>query len=153
MPDLRFHGIEAMPEVPSTSVLLIDGDSTARITFATLLKSCSPDYQILEAKDGEEGLVLFQSRRIDCVVLEIDLPDRSGFEVLMTIVPRASRPNTAVVVLTKRTHRGLRELAMKNGAYVCFNKSHTTGEDLDRAIQRAIAFVGHMPKEDRYRPI
>jgi len=27
-----------------------------------------------------------------------------------------------------------------------------TFEDLDRVIHRAVAFVGLMPKEDRYRP-
>jgi DNA-binding NarL/FixJ family response regulator len=140
-----------MPEIPGTSVLLIDGDSTDRITFASQLKRCSPDYKILEAKDGEEGLALYRSRRIDCVVLEIQLPDLSGFEVLMTLVPLARKPRIAVIVLTKLTHRGLWELAVKNGAYVCFHKSHTTGEDLDRAIQRAIAFVGQMPKEERIR--
>jgi DNA-binding NarL/FixJ family response regulator len=106
---------------------------------------------MLEAKDGEEGLAIYRSRRIDCVVLEIDLPDRSGFEVLMTLVPQASKPRIAVIVLTKLTHRGLWELAKNNGAYVCFAKQHTTGEDLDRAIQRAMAFVGQMPKEERYR--
>jgi DNA-binding NarL/FixJ family response regulator len=139
------------PPIPATSVLLIDGNDTARMGYASHLKSCSPDYQILEAKDGEEGLALYRSQRIDCVVLEIDLPDRSGFEVLMTLVPHARRPHIAVIVLTKLTHRGVWDLAKSNGAYVCFVKGLTTGEDLDRAIQRAIAFVGRLPKEDRYR--
>jgi DNA-binding NarL/FixJ family response regulator len=139
------------PCIPATSVLLIDGDSTDRIGFANSLKNSSSDYQILEAKDGEEGLALCRSQRFDCVVLEIDLPDQSGLEVLMTLVPRPSKPRIAVIVLTKLTHRGLWELAKRNGAYVCFVKQQTTGEDLDRAIQRAIGFVGQMPKEERYR--
>jgi hypothetical protein len=49
--------------------------------------------------------------------------------------------------------RGVRDLAKENGAYECFVKQHTAGEDLDKAIQRAVAFVGQIPKEDRYRPI
>ena len=32
-------------------------------------------------------------------------------------------------------------------------KEFPTGEDLDRAIQRTVAFVGQLPKEDRYRPL
>ena len=132
-----------------TSVLLIDGFDSDRRSFADQLNRCSRDYHILEAADGQSGLNAYRSRRIDCVVLEIDLPDRSGFEVLMTLVPQASKPRIAVIVLTKRMHRGLCELATRIGAYVYLVKQHTTGEDLDRAIQRAIAFVGQMPREDR----
>ena len=70
----------------------------------------------------------------------------------MELVPVPSRPLVAVIVLTRMTQRGMWALARLNGAYACFVKDHTTGEDLNRAIQRAIAFVGQLPKEDRYRP-
>ena len=58
-----------------------------------------------------------------------------------------------MIVLTHMTHRGVWELAKQNGAYAYLAKKFTSGEDLDKAIQRAVAFVGQMPKEDRYRPI
>jgi hypothetical protein len=38
---------------------------------------------------------------------------------------------------------------MQNGAYACFVKPFTLCEDIDRAIQRAVAIVGRSPKEDR----
>jgi CheY-like chemotaxis protein len=140
-------------ELLSPSVLLIDGFDADRRYFAEQLKRCSLDCQIIEAADGKSGLDVYRSRRIDCVVLEIVLPDQSGFEVLMNLVPRPSRPQVAAIVLTQLSHRGLWELAKQNGAYVCFFKRHTTGEDLDRAILRAVAFVGQLTKEDRYLPI
>ena len=138
---------------PTTSVLLIDGNDTDRRFFADQLKRRSSDYKILEATDGEAGLTLYRSRRIDCVVVALELPDQSGYKVLVDLVPIASRPNIAVIMLTNRLQRGLREIARQNGAYACFVKQFMSGDDLDRAIQRAIAFVGQMPKEDRYRPI
>ena len=138
-------------ELPTTSVLLIDGYDTDRAYFADQLKGRSHDYQILEPTDGEAGLALYRSRRIDCVVVALELPDQSGFKVLVDLVPIASRPNVAVIVLTHRVQRGLREIALQNGAYACFVKTFMSGEDLDRAIQRAIAFVGRLTKEDRYR--
>jgi DNA-binding NarL/FixJ family response regulator len=143
----------ATPEPTTTSVLLIDGSTNQRTYWADQLKRCSADYEIIEAADGQSGLDLYRSRRIDCVVLEIALPDRSGFEVLMKLVPHASRPRVAVIMLTQVPYRGLWELAHKNGARGCFSKHHTTGEELDKAIQRAVAFVGQMPKEDRYQPL
>ena len=142
------------PEFPTTSVLFIDGNTSDREYFAEGLKSCSSDYLILEAPDGESGLDLYRrSPRIDCVVLELDLPDRSGFEILVTLVPIARRPNVAVIVLTRLTYRGVWELAKQNGAIACFVKRHMGYEDLDRAIQNAVALVGLLPKEDRYRPV
>jgi len=141
------------PEHSTTSVLFIDASKNQRAYWAEQLTHCSPDYQILEASDGQSGLDIYRSRHIDCVVLELSLSDQSGWETLINLVPVASRPDVAVVVLTIMTHQGVWELARQNGAYACLAKKFTTGEDLDKAIQRAVAFVGEMPKEDRYRPI
>jgi CheY-like chemotaxis protein len=140
-------------EPPSTSVLLIDTNDTDRSYFVTQLKDRSPDYQIQEATDGEAGLTLCRSRRFDCVVLALELSDQWGYKVLVDLVPIANRPNIAVIMLTNRLQRGLREMARQNGAYACFVKQFMSGDDLDQAIHRAIAFVGQMPKEHRYRAI
>jgi len=96
---------------PTTSVLLIDGNDTDRRYFADQLRRRSPDYKILEATDGEAGLTIYRSRRIDCAVVARELPDQSGFKVLIELVPIASRPNVAVIMLTNRLQRGLREIA------------------------------------------
>ena len=140
-------------ERPTTSVLFIDGNDTDRKFFADQLKRRSPDYKILEATDGQTGLALYRSRQVDCVVLEMDLPDQSGFKVLVELVPIASRPNVAVIMLTSGLHRGVREIARQNGAFAYFVKRFMSEEDLDYTIQRAIASVGRMPKEDRYRRV
>jgi len=133
----------------TTVVLFIDSSEKQRNYWAELLKRCSPDYQVLEAADGQSGLALVRSRRIDCVVLELSFPDESGCQTLMELIPIASRPQIAVVVLTLLTHRGIWELARQHGAYACLAKQFTSVEDLDRAIQRAVAFVGQLPKEVR----
>lgn len=136
--------INLSAQVATTSILIIDGSKNQRAYWADQLKRCSLDYVIVEASDGQSGLDLFRSRRIDCVVLELGLPDQSGFQTLVELVPIASRPQVAVIVLTHMTHRGISEIATEHGAYTCFVKRHITGEDLDRAIQRAIVFVGQM---------
>jgi DNA-binding NarL/FixJ family response regulator len=142
-----------MSNIPAMSVLLIDGSQNQRAYWADQLKRCSADYQIIEAADGQSGLDIYRSRRIDCVVLELGLPDQLGFQTLVELVPTASRPQVAVIVLTQMTERGVWDLAKQNGAYACFVKKHTSGEDLDKAIQRAVAFVEQMPREDRFQPI
>ena len=135
----------------STSVLFIDDNAADRKFFAEGLKQYSPDYRIFEASDGESGLALYRSQRIDCVMLELNFPDQSGFEVLVSLVPIARRPNVAVIVLTRLMHRGLWELVKLNGAYACLRKDYTSAEALDHTIHSAIAVIGMLPKEDRHR--
>jgi len=139
---------------PTTSVLLIDGHDSDRTSFANQLKRGSPDYTILEAADRQSGLDLYrQSQRIDCVVHEIDLPDSSGFQLLVELIPVAKRPTVAVIVLTRLSNQALWELTTQNGAYVCLFKPHTSGDQLEKAIQHAIAWVGLINKEDQHQPI
>ena len=82
------------------------------------------DYHILDAADGRSGLEVYRSRRIHCVVVEIALPDRSGFEVLRNVVPHASGPSVAVIVLTQRrtelglSQRGLAKRVGVSDAYI-----------------------------------
>jgi CheY-like chemotaxis protein len=140
-------------DIPPISVLLIDSSKKQRTFWANHLKSCSAEYEIFEAADGQSALALYRSRHIDCVVLEISLPDQEGFKILVELVPIASRPKIAVIVLTLMTHPGIWRLAKESGAHACLAKDFTSGEHLDRAIQRAVAFVGSLPKEDRYRPL
>jgi sigma-B regulation protein RsbU (phosphoserine phosphatase) len=136
-----------------TSILLIDGNAIDRTYYAKQLTACPTDYQIFEAADGPSGLALYRSQRIDCVVLELNLGAQSGFEVLVDLVPIARRPQVAVIILTRLSHQGLEKLAKQSGACAYLHKSYTAGEDLDRAVQRAISAVGLVPKEDRPHPI
>ena len=92
-------------------MIFIDGNDTDRIYFAVQLKNRSSDYKILEATDGEEGLILYRSRRFDCVAPALELPDQSGLKVLVDLVPIASRPDMAIAMLTNRLQRGLGEIA------------------------------------------
>ena len=133
-----------MDQFLTTSVLLIDGSENQRIYWADQLKRCASDYEIVEASDGQSGLALYRSRRIDCVVTELALTDKTGLDVLEELVPVANQPPVAVIDLTRIEHRSLWDLAKEQGAYTCFNKQHTSGEDLDRAIQRAVTFVGQL---------
>ena len=143
------HGTELLP----ISVLLIDGYHSDRTYDVDQLKQCSPAYEVIEAVDGQSGLTLYRSRRIDCVIPELNLPDMSGFQALVDLNPVARRPNVAVHILTRLSSALLWELARKNGAYACFLKQYTSQDDLDRAIQHAVTLVGLIPKEDRYRPV
>ena len=121
-----------------TTVLIIDGDNEERQYYAERLKLCSPDYTIFESTSAKMGLGVFNSNPIDCVVLELVLPDASGFEVLLKLNPDLSRPETAVIVLTQLNSPSLFDLAVKNGAHSALHKTTTSGEILHTTIRNAV---------------
>ena len=131
------------PSIPSTiTVLFIDPNEEERQKWAEQLTICSSEYVVLQAASGESGLKLFRSEPIDCVVLELDLPDRNGLSILLDFVAYAYSPRMAVVVLTTFPLETLCQIAIRNGAQSCWLKDKTSVEELDLAIRRAIAVVG-----------
>jgi CheY-like chemotaxis protein len=132
-------GIKAS-EMAVTTVLLIDDNDQDRKYWGEALKNYSPNYTVLEASSGQAGLELCESHRIDCVILDLDMPE-SGFHALFALISDRKRPEIAVVVLTHLPHPNLLEMAKNNGAQACLIKQTTSVEDLDNAIQKAVASV------------
>jgi DNA-binding response OmpR family regulator len=76
-------------------ILLVDDDPEIVESMRTVLESRG--YQILVARDGNQGLVLAEGEEPDLVVLDMMMPKRSGFLVLEKL--RRSRPNPIRVIM------------------------------------------------------
>jgi len=136
---------------PFATILLIDDNDKDRTYYAERIRIGIPGCIVLEAKDGRSGLDLYRSRKIDCIITDVDLPDMPGFGLLVELVPLASKPTIAVIMLTQTVPRALHDLAIRNGAQAFFVKRFTSGDELVQAIQKAMAVVGPMRK-DRQPP-
>ena len=125
----------------ATTVLLIDDDPHYREYYAQRLLASSSNYDVVEARTGRSGLDICARQPIDCVVLELDLPDMPGFDVLAKLVHRAYHPEIAVVILTRLPNQFLLELAIKNGAQAALQKTLGSGDLLAPSIRKAISTV------------
>lgn len=134
---------------PSTTILFIDNHDDDRQYWVQRLKMSSPDYVILEASTGKSGLAICRSQRVECIISELTLPDMSGFDVLLQVVPRSRRPEIAVIFLTRLILAPMRDLALNNGAQAYLVKPHSSGGELDSTIQKALASVAPTRKESR----
>jgi len=123
----------------ATTVLLIDDDPHYRDYYAQRLQASVSNYDVVQAPTGRSGLDICARQPIDCVVLEIDLPDISGFEVLAKLVPRAYHPEIAVIILTRLSNPLLLDLAIKNGAQVALQKTLGSGDLLAPSILKPIS--------------
>jgi CheY-like chemotaxis protein len=118
---------------------MIDDNPEDLESWSKGLAESSSQYSILKAETVKEGLNLCQYHKVDCVVLDLDMDDSSGFEVLLSLIPDPKHPEIAVVVLTHLKNPTLHETVLHHGAQACLVKQRTSPELLDQAIKTAIA--------------
>ena len=132
------------------TVLLIEDDPEQLVFWSSALRTCSAHYSVLEAASGQEGRELLRHQEVDCVVLDLDLSESSGFQFLLDLVPNRNRPEIAVLILTRLQNPTLENMSLENGAQAYLVKQQTSADALDKAIQTAVTAVasaqGKRPK-------
>ncbi len=93
-------------------ILLADDDESIRDLLGTTLPG--EWFEVVEARDGEQALAIAEERRLDLVVLDWRMPEKSGDEVLAAV--KAADPMTCVIVLTAEDLPDERETARRLGA-------------------------------------
>ena len=73
-------------------VLVVDDNAATRYALRRRLERHA--YQVLEAGTGSEGLALIRSETIDALILDVNLPDMSGFDIVRTL---RAEPRTALL--------------------------------------------------------
>jgi two-component system KDP operon response regulator KdpE len=92
-------------------VLLVDDDATLRQTLGIGLRAAG--HEVLIAGDGRTAMQALREDRPDIVVLDLGLPDLSGFEVLRRLRAWSIIP---VVVLSARAESSEKVEALDLGA-------------------------------------
>ena len=95
-----FSRIKDYAKARRRRLLLVEDDAAERSSVAELLGH--DDIEILAAETGENALNQLREDAVDCVVLDLKLPDMSGFEVLERIRDDAALCDIPVVVFTGR---------------------------------------------------
>ena len=128
--------------MPATVLIIDDNEEDLRY-WSDSLRRASAQYTVLESSSAAAGLDVCRAQTVDCVVLDLDMPE-SGFHVLLELIPDRRRPQLAVVVLTHLPHPNLFDMAKHNGAQACLLKQSTTAQDFERCIEEALASVRAM---------
>jgi len=114
-------------------VLFVEDDPTVAEMYR--LKLELDGYQVIMAKDGEEGLRLANEVHPDIVFLDIRLPKVDGFAVLEGLRACEGTRNTPVVILSNYGEQELVERGLRLGALEYLIKSQTTPANLSRGVE------------------
>ncbi len=93
---------------------------------------------IIRAGSGEEALTKAQARPVDLLVVDVDLPGIDGIETVRRLRQLPGYAAVPVIVLTGSFRNDTKELALKAGASVFFNKPYSP-TDLANEVRRLLA--------------
>jgi CheY-like chemotaxis protein len=90
----------ATGQSPLNRVLIIDDDERDRYLFKHQLRDSS--FVVLEASGGREGIRKASEEKPQLIVLDINMPDMTGFEVVERLKSGALTRDIPVVICTSR---------------------------------------------------
>ena len=119
-------------------LLIAEDQSMLRDAMATLLSMEDSVESVLQAKDGKEAIDLISTNNIDVAILDVEMPEATGLDVLEYI--RSNNIDCKVVIVTTFKRMGYFERAIKNNvdAYVLKDRSI---DELMKTISNVLA--GH----------
>lgn len=100
-------------------VLMVEDDRETVEVVSLAFKMRWPEAELISAKLGEEGLQLVDSESPQAVILDLGLPDISGFEVLRQI---RQISNVPIIVLSVRRDEVTVVKAIEYGADIYLTK-------------------------------
>jgi DNA-binding response OmpR family regulator len=116
-------------------VLLVEDDEAVRQLVRVTLQM--NEYEVIEAKDGLEGLLLLELHKPDAVVLDLMMPDVGGERMLAQLRATPETKRTPVVIIT-----GKPEVAPEVIGLVGRENFFPKPFDPDAVIERIRALVG-----------
>lgn len=120
-------------------ILVVEDEPRLQIVLARLLETAG--FSTTSTGTGGEGLRLALSSDFDLVLLDLNLPDISGLDVLRAIV--AAKPDLRVVVLSSVSEVGTRVEVLERGAADFVLKPFASAELLARVRLRIKDDVVH----------
>ena len=118
------------------TVLIADDESSIRLLVHATIES--DDYRVVEASDGAQAWALTQELKPKLVLLDVQMPGRSGLEVLRSIKADEGLKATRVILLTSKAQERDIEVGLIAGADFYLTKpfSLTEFEARVRALLR-----------------
>ena len=135
----------AYRDANSKRILLVEDELPFRQIYRDAMHNFG--YNVLEAEDGKEGIKFVKIYKPDLVVLDLILPEVSGFDVLREIKSNPDLQHIPVIVYSVLEDKASVERAMKLGADDFTYKGITPATDVVTKIRNLLSPPLHTDEE------
>jgi two-component system chemotaxis response regulator CheY len=94
--------------------LCVDDSATLRKLISMAL--AGGGHTVFEAEDGRKGLDKLAADTVDCIILDINMPEMNGIDFLKERAKNASWAKIPVIVLTTEAEEEMKATALSLGA-------------------------------------
>jgi len=130
------------------NILIADDHAIVREGLKQILSTTSDMAVIAEASDGNEVVDKLSNDEINFVILDINMPGKSGLDVLRVI--KQQRPGLPVLILSMYPEDQYAQRVLKAGASGYLTKEGAPEELIDviRSISLGKKFLGYSLEEE-----
>lgn len=120
----------------SKTVLVVDDNALNRKLLKGMLEIIQ--VEMITAVDGTEGIRLAKAHRPDLILMDVQLPDLDGFEVISEIQKRSDLAAIPYIYLTGNVTEKRRRQAEAEGCLGIVQKPIAVGEFIE-TLKKALA--------------
>lgn len=114
------------------TLLIVDDSTTARLLVKAMFEVLHPEWNYLEAANGDEALKILQQSSVDFFSIDYNMPEKNGLELIQEI--RKNLPDKPIVLLTANIQPEIEDKATSFNC-LCIHKPFT-----EAAIKQAEEF-------------
>lgn len=118
-------------------IAIIEDEAAIRRMYALKLKFSG--FEICEAADGEEGLVVIEHEKPDLILLDLRMPNMSGDEMLRELRSNKWGEEVPVIILTNISKDEAPRTLWHLGISDFIVKANSTPQKVLEQIQRVLA--------------
>ncbi len=129
------------------TILIIDDESSIRESLASFLTD--EGYRVLKAGDGKTGLYFFFSNRVDVVITDLKMPEKTGIQVMEEISTQS--PETPMIVISGYGEKKDIIAALRMGAKDYITKPIEDLDMIHHVIRKVLENKYLVEENQRYR--
>lgn len=123
------------------NILLVEDNDADREDIHIMLREAKHKYTLYDAQSLSEAYLQLKELSVDLVLLDLGLPDSTGFQTLLRYLDKSS--NVPVVVMTGFNKQQLGTKAVRAGAQDYLVKGEFRGGQLIKSIRYALERFRH----------
>ncbi|WP_293932703.1 response regulator [Iodobacter sp.] len=117
------------------TILILDDSASMRATVSIALSGAG--YEVIEAKDGNEGLSKLTGQRVNLIISDVNMPGMDGITFLKKLKEQAVHRYVPVIMLTTESADDKKQQGKEAGAKAWIVKPFEPAKLLD-AVSKLI---------------